>query len=329
MVSERCGLIKLPDWDGIDACRARRAGKPRWVDMTTQEAGAFRREMINRISGSFRPDVIIVDYLPFGQRRELDDILSADHALKYFLHRGLSDRADSDLLRGAATRQIADRYDRILVASDPRLGNIAEEDEYCEDAIGKLSYVGFIAPRPLKDPEDWTPTVVCSGGGGRGSEALILACVDVATNNPTIPFKVILGPRSALSTTNIAPPKNCNVIAISEDLPILHQQAAVVVSTGGYNSVIESAIGGAHIIVFPNQVGDNDEQRRFADRIAQHHPLDRLTGLDQLEHMVLTSWQAAQGKVRNRINLQANGADRVAALIERDLGSGRGRPVRS
>jgi predicted glycosyltransferase len=323
IVPPQCGLVKLPDWDGIDRWRADRAGRTPWIDLSRDQATRFRAEAIRDVARLYRPDALIVDYLPYGQRRELDVLFGARECRRYFLHRGTTDTSDHDALCGAATQEIADTYDRILVAADPRIVDLATEDRYCADARAKVAYVGFVAPETGAAGAR-SRTVVCSGGSGHQAEDLMRRCVAVACANPDITMKVVLGPRSRLSPADLTIPANCEVHPTREDLPELHRTAAVVVSSGGYNSVLESAIGGARLIVHPSRTGDEDEQRRFADRLAKYHPVHRLESLDALAAAVRTNWSAAVTHPARSLALQADGAVGIRTILEDDLAGASG-----
>jgi predicted glycosyltransferase len=327
IVPPDCGLVKLPDWDGIDYWRARRAGKTPWIDLSGHRATQFRAEAIRDVAALYKPDIIIVDYLPFGQRHELDALFSSRETLRYFLHRGLTDTSDGSILRGTATQRIADMYDRILVASDPRLVDIAAQDDYCANARAKLTYVGFIVPNLISRGRSWSPTVVCSGGGGYRAESLMLQCVKVAERNPHITLKIVLGPKSRLSASCFSVPSNCEVYGTRVDLPELHQTAAVVISSGGYNSVLEAITGGARMIIYPNQTGEDDEQRRFADRLSKYYPACQLDNLDALEEVLRATWLESIDQPVPALPLEMKGAERIRGLAESDLASHRSAPT--
>jgi predicted glycosyltransferase len=318
IVSSGCGLVMLPDWDGIDRRRAERAGRTPWIDLRSDQAARFRAEAIRDVAQLYRPDAVIIDYLPYGQRRELDLLFATYDSLRYFLHRGITDAADHGTLRGVATREIAETYDRILVAADPRVVDIATEDNYCQNARTKLTYVGFVAPDHYA-AGDRSRTVVCSGGSGHQAEDLMRQCVAVGRCNSDIPMKVVLGPRSRLRPADLPVPLNCEVYAIREDLPELHRTAAVVVSSGGYNSLLESAIGGARLIVYPSRRGDEGEQRRFAERLAKYHPLHQLENLNALGDVLRANWSASASQQPKALNLKANGAVVIRSILENDL----------
>lgn len=320
IVEASSGLMKLPDWDGLDRDRAERAGQRPWVDLSPDEARAFRSRAILDAARLYRPDAFIVDYLPMGQRRELQSLLETLPCPRYLIHRGIADSSDSFALGGAATREIAEHYDRILVASDKRLGDVAVVDHYCPEARAVTRYVGFVTapPQPLDFCKD--RHVVCSAGGGFQAEDMMLECLETARRNPSIPFHVVLGPRSRLKATEVDAPANCDVRQQRDDLPDLHRNAAVVVSAGGYNSILEAAFGGARIIVHPNS--SDDEQTRFAKLLSAHHPVQRLERLENLEPTLLLHWEAAAAETRAAPALDSAGDQAIRSIISDDLAAG-------
>ena len=320
IVPPDCGLVVLPDWDGIHKGRAMRRGRAPWIDIADSEAVAFRSDVIHNLAFLFKPDLLIVDYLPYGQRGELERLLSEKGPIHYFLHRGFADKSDALVLTGLATQRIGETYQRVLVACDSRLIDVAREDGYSSEAASKITYVGFIGPDCDAVAHSSPAMIVCSGGGGNRAEELMRACVKVAEQNPELPFTVVLGPRSTLLPPSLPAPSNCKVLGTLTNLPELHSKASVVISSGGYNSLMEAAFGGARVIVFPSATGDDDEQRRFADKLSQHYPVRRILDLTELEAAVLQTWQETSLLQRPTFRLAHDGAEVIASIARRDLG---------
>ncbi|MDT9678143.1 hypothetical protein F6R97_26855 [Pseudomonas sp. JV414] len=314
-----CGLVVIPSWSGIDAARAERAGGKCWIEMSRCDAEQFRSKFISQTVDIFSPDLVIVDYLPFGQHRELSQMLSSYVGKKFFLHRGMSDSSDAAILRGGATLKFGATYDKIIVASDERLVDLALEDNYCELASQKIRYVGFIAPDVVPKRFIGEPVVVCSGGGGFGAERLMLACIEVAARLPNTSFKIILGPRSRIVSTRLEVSDNCEVYDVCEELPDFHSSSAITVTTGGYNSVMEAVRGGGHLIVCPNQSGDDDEQIRFADAIASHYPLTRIDDVAELEGVLKRALYNFETRGRAVFPLRLNGLACIRELVWSEL----------
>jgi len=267
IVPETCELLHLPGWNSLRAKRAKYWGRAAWLDIDEPAARRMRSEWLAAAFRAFAPDAVLVDYLPFGKADELVEALQASCARKYFVLRGIIDSSDRDVLCGDAARRIGDAYDRILVAADPRIVDVVEQCAFDPQTAAKVALVGYVAPPPgdpaaarrargLADGQSW---VVCSGGGGMHAEKFLHHCVDVAARMPDVAFDVVFGPRSNenLARRTIAP-ANCRVTRRCLTLPEWHAAADVVVTSGGYNSMLEAAVGGARILVFPSHTGAED-----------------------------------------------------------------------
>jgi len=276
--------LKLPSWDYLLRSRAESRGSAFTFDLGEAQAKMLRSELLLSTGMGFAPDVIFVDYLPFGQRDELDGLLQSTGSVKYFIHRGIPDTSDAKILAGEdASGRIARFYDRILVTLPAGFRNVALEDGYCTDAASKIEYVGFLAPANTAEPtEGLRKQVVCSGGGGIYTSSMVESVVLVASQCPAADFTVVLGPR--YDGRRVQPKSdNIKILEFLGNLWELHQTADIVVCAGGYNSVIEAIRGRADIIILPNRTGLDDEQRRFASLLAKSRPLTLLTDASQLD----------------------------------------------
>jgi predicted glycosyltransferase len=170
-----------------------------------------------------------------------------------------------------------------LVTLPPGFRDVALEDRYCADAASKIEYVGFLAPASAAEPTDAPrKQVVCSGGGGINTGSMVESVVLAASQHPAADFTVVLGPR--YDGRRVQPKSdNIKILEFSSNLWELHQTADVVVSAGGYNTVIEAIRGRADIIILPNRHGLDDEQSRFASLLAKSRPLTLLTDASQLD----------------------------------------------
>lgn len=319
LVPQECELLKLPSWEGIDQMRAARRGRTPAIDMSRPEALAFRSELMLAAARSFRPDAILVDYLPFGHGDELRQLILSTPARKYLVHRGITDTSDESILQGAATEEIADTYDRILVMADRRVSDLAVKDRYCARAAAKIEYCGYIVPELARHAGDIKFDVVCAGGGGSGAEELMTACARAAERNPDASFCIVVGPRSRLSARGLGEiPSNAHVIESTDRLPQLFAQAAVVVSTGGYNSILETVSGGGRIIVHPNQRGDDDEQQAFATGLSRHYPIRLVRDLGAIVQAVRDELRLFRSSGKAPFPLAGDGLARILDIVSRD-----------
>jgi predicted glycosyltransferase len=320
LVPQKCELLKLPSWEGIDQIRAARRGREPTIDMSRQDALAFRSGLMLAAAQFFNPHAILVDYLPFGHHGELRQLLAATPAKKYLIHRGITDSSDESILRGPATEEIADIYDRIMVMADVRVSDLAVKDRYCPRAAKKIEYCGYIVPEIERRMGDTTFDVVSTGGGGNGAEELLTACLRAAERNSHVSFCVVLGPRSRLSAKTIGKiPINATVIESTERLPELLASASVVVSTGGYNSILETVSGGGRIIVHPNQQGDDDEQLEFVNGLSSYYPIRLARDLGAISEMIAEQLKLFAKSGRAPFPLAAEGLTHISRTITLDL----------
>ena len=101
----------------------------------------------------------------------------------------------------------------------------------------------------------------------------------------------------------------------------MHASSDVVVTKGGYNSIIEAAVGGARLIVFPSQVSGVDEQYVHTSRLAKYYPVCILKRADDLRSELESALAAATaGSTRPSFPLDVNGTSKIRELVLADLG---------
>lgn len=336
-------FVHLPNIDSLVEHRARRLGRYPFVVGDEERAIAFRRTMIEHVVASFDPDALVVDYQPLGYGNELERMLRSSRARKYLLLRGVLDTPDQTrqkFLEGPALDALTTIYDRIFVAADRRICSLAEEYGMPATVSGKLAYVGYVstpypdgqavalrAERGLPSGQPW---VVCSVGRGRSGRALIRACEALPDLIPEAAFDFIHGPDGlpagwgALAADyhisgNGRHFKECRY------LPALHASADVVVTHGGYNSLVEGMEGGARIISCyapPGGSLDYLEERIHPERLSRYYPLRLVDGVDGLEDAVREAAAAAMSETRPRTReiLDFNGTANIRATLMADLG---------
>ena len=81
--------LKLPSWDYLLQARADARGSAFSFDLGENQAKMLRSQLLRSVGTGFEPDVIFVDYLPFGQKHELSGLFQSTSAVKYFTHRGV------------------------------------------------------------------------------------------------------------------------------------------------------------------------------------------------------------------------------------------------
>jgi predicted glycosyltransferase len=328
IVPRTCELLTLPSWNGLIKERALRAGRVPWWNEPKDISRRLRSDLIQSVVTTFDPDLIIVDYLPYGQYGELENVLAASQAIKYFLLRGIVDASDLQLLGGFSTDAIASTFDRIVLAIDDKVLDVGRTYQFTPSAQAKCTYVGYVAPlssnssvvrkryRVTSDLQ-W---VVCSAGGGRNAELFALECIGLSRRFPTARFDVVIGPMSTLDRHELLDiPGNCTLHAYCDDLAEMNAAADVIVCGGGYNTLCEAIKGGAHIVIHPNQGADCDEQRMHAALLNHHYPIEFAPDIEGIVDGLRAALTRALEHGRQTHRLKMTGAQELACIANVDV----------
>jgi predicted glycosyltransferase len=328
LVPPKCEFVKLPNWDSLSKVRAERRNRDQWLTVSRTQAQELKQQFLLSIDRVFRPDAVIVDYLPFGVYDELAPVLRETAGVKYLLLRGLVDYCDREVLWGSATGDVANAYDRILVAADRRIVDVASEYGFTRDAAEKVRYVGYMAPT-LRDSRTQVngarcDLVVCGCGGGLGGESIFGACIEAARRSPSADFVIVTGAHGRINPDTLRDiPPNCRICGVHPYLDELHANATVVVTHGGYNSVIEAASGGARVLVHHVSFDENDEDDeriQMEQRLATYYPIRAVDDIDDLPGAIGIELRVAASTERPRLELDLAGLDNIGRVLAADLG---------
>jgi predicted glycosyltransferase len=290
-VPPECEYLHLPAWDSLLPEKALYWGRQPFLSVEAGEALDLRRSLLQGIVESFKPDVMFVDHLPLGMRDELEPIVVGARCLKYLVTRGVQNETENLaelLLAGKARDSIKHHYDRVFLAIDQRVFDFRERYRAFDEVADKLCPVGYVIEpigrqaiaecrkaRGLGSGDLWA---VASAGGGQLGEELIAACCELAPTHPAVAFDVVIGPRSRLSRESLAAwSVGSPNLRLHEEVPDMapwHSAADVVISSGGYNSLLEALLGNARIICVPNRKSERDEQYAHAARLSAFATVD-------------------------------------------------------
>ena len=337
-VSEECEYIRLPSWDSLLPSKARYWGRKPFVVLNQQEAVELRKTMLRGIVEAFAPDVIFVDHLPLGAFEELEEVIRDTPALKYLVTRGVLNETENLrqlILGGKANRYLKSHYHKVLVAMDRRVFDFVKQYNISPDIGSKTLHTGYVTQRipasiirrtrKERSVEKGCAWVVASAGGGQLGEALVAHCLALAKLHRKVSFDIVIGPRSSY----LWPAKNRsfvvrgNVILHKEasHLPYLHASADVVISSGGYNSILEALQGDAKILCIPSRKSEADEQYHHAQCLRRFVDLDVSTDLSDLPGMFersIAEFPRAR-QADQRAALDYRGAVNIARIALEDL----------
>lgn len=343
MVPKNCEYVHLPSLDSIDHRRSKHWGRRPFLEDDIPRGRAIRKEILAACMETFDPHGFISDYLPLGMDSELAPLLaSTPTCRKYFVIRGIMGDPTSGQHAGitSATKDILlEHYDKILVTCDKRIVDVAKEYSLPPELTNKLVYTGYaVEPidtdacaaartdRLLPNGATW---VVCSAGGGKDGEDLLHRCWELALQYPECYFDLIVGPRSRISLLRQGWYGGTRIRIQQSDEGTMPQRlggADVVICRGGYNSLMEAAVGNAQIIVAPIQT--DFEQRNHARRLSAFRPIHVVDNIDNLDlefEKVLN-----QSKVLHQItDLQLDGLETSSRFILSDLAQVDAAPARA
>lgn len=343
-VPEECEYVRLPSWDSLLESKAGYWGRRPFLSVPEHEAIDLRRELIGAVVAAFRPDVMFVDHLPLGSRDELSDVVSKTTCRKYLVTRGiLNETEDLDrlILGGLAHDSLKLHYDRVLVAADPKVIDFAQQYNLAPEIRRKTVQTGYVTEgisreiisetrtkRGLKHGDVW---VVASAGGGQMGEPLIEACLRMASTFPDVAFDIVQGPRSRLPWDDrhetVIARGNLRLHRETELMPYWNASADLVITSSGYNSLLEALQGNARILCFPYRTSPRDEQYRHASCLKKFVDLEVSTDHSQLPELfkdALDSIRRYPGRRDRRVELDMHGAAAIERIVLSDLRAGEG-----
>jgi predicted glycosyltransferase len=281
-------LLKLPSIVKVGDGR----WEPRSLRIGREALRELRTATIHAAVEAFAPDLLLVDFLPTGVWGELLPALAAcrrgPRPTRIVL--GLRDVLDTP----EATRQrwreegayeaLATFYDEVLVYGSREIFPTAALYGI-EDAMpGRIRYCGYLVPDRYRGSdradggESRERRIVVAGGGGADAYPLMRTAIEalgiLAAETPELSLRAVAvtGPllpeaeRQALRRQAAGLP--VEVWRQAENFQALLASADLVVSMGGYNTVVEALGEGCRLLVVPRP-GPSAEQAIRAETFAR------------------------------------------------------------
>ena len=299
----------------------------------------FRTALALTTVQSFDPHVVVVDHAPGGLFRELApslDWLSSRTPRPRFalLMRDItfSPEQTRDIWRNeGAYPYLDDLYDAILVYGEQDIFDPITAYGMSHRAASRTRFCGFLAPQPpgrsaaqVRDElraGDRKLVAVSAGGGGDGGPMLraFLAGLGSRSEDGMLAY-VVEGPllpdaeRQAIRQLAAALP-NVELVPFDADYAGVVRAADIVVSMGGYNSVVEAVSFGKRPVIVPRLPGALEQKLRTAGfaslGLAQMVEPESLTPE--------TLWAAIDAELLNtaplRRSLNLDGANAIATAL--------------
>lgn len=327
--------VKLPSLNKLSRDRYQ-AGSLRLDSETTR---AVRMGIIERVVTTLRPCVLLVDHEPAGVWNELEPTLQRlreDGVTRVIL--GLRDILDDpDLLRTRWAQSgkdtlIRDYYDHVMIYGNPSFYPSAKHYGLNQLTAGTTKYCGVVTSAKTTDKRNACgkpKRIVVAGGGGRDAYPLIdaaLSAYELIASSKRPNLTLIAGPlmeedlRIELQIRARQLGVSCHEMV--NDFPALLDQADLLITMAGYNSVNEALVSRCPLVVVP-RVGPSSEQRIRAGRLVELQ-LGRVIYREELTPERIAEVMCAVNPVPTQQNLSPlrfKGAKKAAELITAQLGS--------
>lgn len=317
--------------------------EPASLGLAIEELIALRSRVMRSAVEVFDPDLLIVDNVPRGAMRELDDALSwLKMRGRARVVLGLRDVLDDPIVVRREWRisqnlqALDDYYDQIWIYGDPRVFDSIVEYQFDDRILEKVRYTGYFDQRvrlQFTPAEEYRlmeklamppgELILCLLGGGEDGGELATAFsatrfpegVNAITlTGPWLPerFQRQLAERAERDT-------RFRVLEMIPEPAVLISHASRIVAMGGYNSVWEAISFEKPLLVVP-RMAPRLEQWIRARRLSDLGLLDVLEG-ENLTPDALTAWAGSSKGMRRRITeiVPLDGLQNVVALASEVL----------
>lgn len=326
-----------------------KVGAERYEPVAHRSMSGLRAERAGIITSTLlqiRPDIFLVDHAPLGMKGELALALemAREELSSTRVILGLRDILDDPAAVLDAWRQqdvyrvLDDDYDQVLVYGCRRLFDVTRAYQFPASVAKRTAFTGYIAKdrglevdvpgldawSQARRSDDWR--ILVMGGGGADAAELFRGFLRAWRRlSPRHDGQalLVLGPlmdsatRKSLSK-KAAQASGVEVIASTKRMLSLVGAADVVVSMGGYNSVVEALAARKPLVICP-RVTPRREQLMRAEILARRG-LARLVRLDldgskALSQAVSQALTAAPPPAKAWRSVDLGGADRVAEVL--------------
>jgi predicted glycosyltransferase len=283
----------LPGLDYIKLPSIRKVATDCWsarsLPISADMAHGIRASVLREVMLRYQPDLFVADYLPLGPAGELVPALKAARAIGTRCVLGLRDILDAPDTVSKLWEQhgiaeaIEEWYDRVLVYGDPGVFDSVSAYGFSEKIAGMARYCGYVVnDSPHEAPERvrarlnlaTSRLVLVTGGGGQDAAPLVRSYLRGLRERvqgqvaPSFDSLVVLGPLMDRNTRNAIREEAQGLpVSIRTEVGDIRRYVAasdLVVTMGGYNSLMEVALARKPAVVVPRH-GPSQEQKMRAE----------------------------------------------------------------
>ncbi len=248
-----------------------------------------RREALISTADALKPAALLIELYPFGRRpfRQellplLDRVVSLHPRPRVYcsLRDILVDKDRPD--RDRETVETVERFfDRILVHGDADFVSLGATFPLADTLAERIVYTGYVAGPPPEPSEAGRGDVIVAAGGGAVGGDLLLTALAARPLSALSDrkWRLLTGPNldpAVAETLNAARSGNIIVEPNRADYPALLANAAVSISQGGYNTVMDIIQAKCPAVIVPFAEGGESEQTYRAGILADRGYLSML-----------------------------------------------------
>ncbi|MDD5239885.1 MAG: glycosyltransferase [Candidatus Nanoarchaeia archaeon] len=274
------------------------------VRLNKEQLSFIRKDILKKFIDLFSPDIILFDYYPFIHSNEIFSEFyktiaywkkENSHGRLICLYRGIlgynSERMEPGY-RERVIKTMKKQIDFVFILADPdERFFIREELWFLNKEFYKFKYLGYITDIKQCDPPN-KKQIICQVGGGIDGDKLIeifCKCMKIIEQiDDSVIGIVILGPTFPEKRKKqiLEDYKNVKTLifkpGVDELYPVL-KKSDLIISMGGYNSVVEAANLEIPSIIVPREKEIKHEQYLNAMRFYQYGLIDEIIEMERLE----------------------------------------------
>lgn len=255
---------------------------PRSLNISVEEFVGLRASLLLAAVKNFQPNIMIVDKEPLGVKSELIPALRyiREEKLNTKMVCGFRDILDEkekiyeEWNRKGILKGLEDYYDSLLVYGEKSNFDFVKEYDLSESMSQKIVYTGYVQPKENIERQDFpldfgndNPVVTFTLGGGGDGWNFIDIYLKALENNllpKDLNFILLTGPFASVPLVDRAKRleremTNFKVMEFTNNPQGLFEKSRLVISMGGYNSIVELLHMKKYPLVLP-RVQPREEQ---------------------------------------------------------------------
>jgi predicted glycosyltransferase len=300
-----------------------------------------RTELLQDLVDTFNPDCLVVELYPFGRkafRFELDPLLSTCKSKPRSCTIVCSVRdilvekvQGKEKFEQRAVDTVNRFFDAILIHADQRFVQFEETFGKTAQLRVPRHYTGFITPLPSKATartiraqrirnDDEKLIVAAIGSGSVGGELLdaVVAAWGLLPEPTRCHIQLFTGPYlsdAEFAALCDAQTDHIRVERFTDQYVDWLAAADLCISMAGYNSCMNVLAAGVPALLYP--LAQNREQRMRVEKLAAYGTIKMIEENDLKPRVLAESIASMSHAIPAAVDIDLNGAEQTAALIER------------